>query len=97
MNIDPPEAELKSLRSGIIWLQTIEEKPKPCQYDNQLTRFGMTVDGFQQLAQLMVDVILKGKTVKAEVCASCQRFLEMKYCFSGDEFEGLTQKPHKLI
>ena len=63
----------------------------------EMTRFGMTADDFQQLAHLMADVILKGRNVKEEVCTFRQRFLEMKYCFGGDEFEDLTQKLHKLI
>jgi aminomethyltransferase len=63
----------------------------------EMTRFGMTANDFQQLAQLMADVILKGQNVKEEVRAFRQRFREMKYCFCGDEFEDLTQKLHKLI
>ncbi len=63
----------------------------------EMTRFGMTGDDFQQLAQLMADVILRGRDVKEDVRALRARFLDMQYCFCGDEFEELTQKLHKLI
>jgi aminomethyltransferase len=63
----------------------------------EMTRFGMSAGDFQQLAQLMADVILKGKNVKAEVRALRQRFLDMKYCFAGDEFDDLVQGLHRLV
>ena len=63
----------------------------------EMTRFGMGADDFRQLAQLMADVILKGKDVKKEVRSFRQQFLEMKYCFGGDEFEDLVQQLHKLV
>ena len=63
----------------------------------EMTRFGMAADDFQQLAQLMADVILKGKDVKEEVRAFRQRFLEMQYCFAGDKFDDMVQGLHRLI
>ena len=45
----------------------------------------------------MADVILRGREVKEEVRDLRARFLDMRYCFSGDEFEDLTQNLHKLI
>jgi aminomethyltransferase len=62
----------------------------------EMTRFGMQAADFAELAQLMADVILKNKNVKKEVMGLRQRFLEMKYCFSGDEFDELEQKLHQL-
>ena len=62
-----------------------------------MTRFGMEAADFGELAQLMADVILKNKNVKKEVMDFRKRFLEMKYCFSGDEFDDLEQKLHQLI
>lgn len=53
----------------------------------EMTRFGMEVEDFQELAQLMRDVIIDQKEVKQEVIRLRQRFLQMKYCFAGDEFE----------
>ncbi|MGD9043052.1 MAG: glycine cleavage system aminomethyltransferase GcvT [Desulfobacterales bacterium] len=63
----------------------------------EMTRFGMTASDFAELAQLMADVILKNKHVKKEVMDLRKRFLEMQYCFSGDEFDALEQKLHQLI
>ncbi|MBW2478683.1 MAG: glycine cleavage system aminomethyltransferase GcvT [Deltaproteobacteria bacterium] len=63
----------------------------------EMTRFGMGADDFQQLAQLMADVILKGKNVKEDIRAFRQRFLEMRYCFGGDQFEDLVQQLHSLV
>lgn len=64
---------------------------------SEMTRFGMGKEDFQKLAQLMHDVIIKQRSVKEEVVAFRKRFLDMKYCFTGDEFDGLIQKLHKLI
>jgi aminomethyltransferase len=63
----------------------------------EMTRFGMSADDFQQLAQLIADVVAKGKNVKDEVSAFRKRFLDMHYCFSGEEFEDLVQKLHQMV
>ncbi len=63
----------------------------------EMTRFGMEAADFEVLAQLMADVILKNKNIKKEVMDFRKRFLEMKYCFAGDEFEELLQKLHQAI
>ncbi len=63
----------------------------------EMTRFGMGTEDFQQLAQLMADVILNGKDVKEEVRVFRQRFLEMQYCFAGDQFDDLVQGLHQLV
>jgi aminomethyltransferase len=63
----------------------------------EMTRFGMTTADFEALAQMMADVILKNKNVKEDVMAFRRRFLEMQYCFKGDDFEGLEQKLHQLF
>jgi aminomethyltransferase len=57
----------------------------------------MTAKDFAELAQLMADVIVKNKNVKKNVIDLRKRFLEMQYCFSGDEFDELEQKLHQLI
>jgi len=64
---------------------------------SEMTRFGMGKEDFQELAQLMSDVIIRQRSVKKEVAAFRKRFLEMKYCFSGDEFDELIQKLYRLI
>ena len=63
----------------------------------EMTRFGMTPADFGELAQLMHAVIALNKNVKEEVIALRKRFLEMKYCFSGPEIEGLMEQLHRLI
>jgi aminomethyltransferase len=63
----------------------------------EMTRFGMRAADFAGLAQLMADVILKNKNAKKDVADFRKRFLEMRYCFSGDEFDGLLEKLHHLI
>ena len=63
----------------------------------EMTRFGMTENDFAELAQLIADVILSAKDVKQEVRRFRQRFLDMQYCFSGEEFEDLIQELHQLI
>jgi glycine/serine hydroxymethyltransferase len=62
-----------------------------------MTRFGMTAKDFQHLAQLMADVILKAKDVKEEVRALRERFLDMQYCFSGDQYDNLVEGLHRLV
>ncbi len=63
----------------------------------EMTRFGMTATDFAELAQLMADVILKNKNVKKDVMDFRRRFVDMQYCFRGDEFDELEQKLHQLI
>ena len=63
----------------------------------EMTRFGMVEKDFGELAQLMADVILKGKDVREEVRGFRQRFLDMRYCFSGDEFEAQIEELHRLV
>jgi len=63
----------------------------------EMTRFGMLPADFAELAQLMAAVILKDKNVKKDVMDLRQRFLEMKYCFGGDEFEDILQKLHQTL
>jgi len=46
----------------------------------EMTRFGMKEEDFARLAELVADVITKGKDVKKEVAAYRSRFPEMKYC-----------------
>jgi aminomethyltransferase len=63
----------------------------------EMTRFGMVAKDFGELAQLMADVILKGKDVKEEVRGFRRRFLDMQYCFSGQEFEAQIEELHRLV
>lgn len=58
----------------------------------EMTRFGMKEDEFQELAQLMAEVILHNKEVGPEVARLRGRFQEMRYCFSEPELEGFKQR-----
>ena len=54
---------------------------------SEMTRFGMDADGFEQLAQLMRDVVVEEKPVKDAVSRLRQDYLELRYCFDSDAFE----------
>jgi aminomethyltransferase len=63
----------------------------------EMTRFGMTPEDFQELAQFMADIILRDKKVKPDVNAFRRRFQDMQYCFKGAEFDDMIQVLHRLI
>lgn len=54
---------------------------------SEMTRFGMNPEGFETLAGLMADLILKNSKVKDKVKTLRKDYLEMRYCFSEEEFE----------
>jgi aminomethyltransferase len=63
---------------------------------SEMTRFGMGPEDFGELAGLIHDVIVDQSTVKPRVTALRKRFLEMRYCFSPDEFgERLEELKHQ--
>ena len=64
---------------------------------SEMTRFGMGPEDFQKLAQYMCDVIVNGKGVKPEIIQFRKQFLDLQYCFSGDQFEGRLQGLIKSI
>jgi len=49
---------------------------------SEMTRFGMQPEGFETLAGLMADLILKNADVKDQVKSLRKDYLEMRYCFS---------------
>ena len=53
----------------------------------EMTRFGMNIEDFQKLAQLIADVIVHQKKVKEEVARFRTRFQELRYCFRHDQFD----------
>lgn len=63
----------------------------------EMTRFGMQEKDFELLAQLLADVVLHQKSVKAEISALRQKFLKMQFCFSGKNIEGLLEKLNVII
>ncbi len=64
---------------------------------SEMTRFGMKSDDFLELAQYFQDVIIDNKKVKDRVAQFRKRFLDMKYCFSDQQYEDLIQDLHRLI
>jgi len=63
----------------------------------EMTRFGMDAEHFEELAPLMADVILREKKVREAVTAFRKRFLDMRYCFSEAQIEGKFQELHGLL
>ncbi|ATW25457.1 glycine cleavage system aminomethyltransferase GcvT [Candidatus Formimonas warabiya] len=51
----------------------------------EMTRFGFGKKEFDQLSELMADVILRKKNVKEEVKKLRSGFTDMKYCFTDEE------------
>ncbi len=64
---------------------------------SEMTRFGMEEKDFGELAELMRDAIVNRAGVKEKVAALRGRFLEMKYCFSDEQFSERMSKLHKLV
>jgi aminomethyltransferase len=63
----------------------------------EMTRFGMRGPQFQETAQLMADLILRGKDIKEPVTALRQRFVDMQYCFQDDEMTELLEKLRSMV
>jgi aminomethyltransferase len=63
----------------------------------EMTRFGMGPGDFGQVAGLMADCILRGARVREDVERLRGRFLEMRYCFTGNEVDELLRQLHALI
>jgi len=63
----------------------------------EMTRFGMGPEDFRELAQLVSDVIREKRGVREEVTRLRKRFTEMRYCFSGDQYEDILQRVLEMI
>ena len=63
----------------------------------EMTRFGMQEKDFQTLAQFMREIIIKNHSVREEVKAFRQQFLDMQFCFTGKEFDTVMEKLYQLI
>lgn len=63
----------------------------------EMTRFGMEEKDFQELAQLILDVVVGAKNVKEKVAEFRACFTDMRYCFAGEEFDAVMEKLHRLI
>jgi aminomethyltransferase len=64
---------------------------------SEMTRFGMKEQDFAAVAQLIADA-LAGKPGVADAAKDLRkRFLELRFCFQGKQFEDLVQRMHALI
>ncbi|WP_372682005.1 glycine cleavage system aminomethyltransferase GcvT [Desulfosarcina sp.] len=60
---------------------------------SEMTRFGMDPQAFQQLAQLIRDVVMDDIQAKEAVSRLRAQYLDIRYCFDGDAFE----EPIKML
>jgi aminomethyltransferase len=64
---------------------------------SEMTRFGMEAVDFQQLAQLMADVIRHEKSVQQDVVQFRKPFCTMRYCFDHDQIGDYLQEIQGLL
>jgi len=64
---------------------------------SEMTRFGMGKDDFRALAQLIHDVVTNEANVADQVKELRERFCELKFCFSGDEYADVMERLHELL
>jgi aminomethyltransferase len=64
---------------------------------SEMTRFGMGPQGFQQLAQLMRDVVMDDIPVKEAVSRLREQYLDIQYCFNTDAFEEQMKKLMEML
>jgi len=64
---------------------------------SEMTRFGMEEEDFRELAGLMHDVVANNSTVADKVKVLRKRFSDLRFCFSGEEFDDVIQKLHGLL
>ncbi|MHC4562952.1 MAG: glycine cleavage system aminomethyltransferase GcvT [Planctomycetota bacterium] len=63
----------------------------------EMTRFGMTAIDFEELAEIMADVIVRDVDASETVQSFRQRFTDLHYCFDSNEHADLIQQLHGLI
>jgi len=63
----------------------------------EMTRFGMDARAFEQLAQLIKDVVVDGKKVKEAVVRLRQQYLQIGFCFDEDELNQQVEKVSRWL
>jgi glycine/serine hydroxymethyltransferase len=58
----------------------------------EMTRFGMKEEHFAELADYISQVILRSRSMSADVSQFRKRFTEMKYCLPVEEAGSLIEK-----
>jgi aminomethyltransferase len=64
---------------------------------SEMTRFGMGVADFRELAVLISDAVVKKVCVIDQVRRLRARFCELRYCFKGEEYEEVLHRMHELL
>jgi aminomethyltransferase len=64
---------------------------------SEMTRFGMQEEDFRILADLIHDVVINNTNVTDKVKEFRKNFLELQFCFRGEEYSDLMQKIHRLL
>jgi len=64
---------------------------------SEMTRFGMEKDDFKELASYIADVIKNNISVREKIISFRENFLEMRYCFKKDEFNGIAEALMKSL
>jgi aminomethyltransferase len=59
---------------------------------SEMTRFGWGKEEFAKAADLIADLVLRGKNIGGEVSALRSGYTEMKYCFTDAELDGEMEK-----
>jgi aminomethyltransferase len=63
----------------------------------EMTRFGMEVEDFEELAELIRDVVLSGRTVKEDVKRLRKGFLDMRFCFGDEEMKKFVARLDNIV
>lgn len=63
----------------------------------EMTRFGMKEEDFDELSDLVADVVIKRQKAKEEVRKLRERFLQMKFCLSPEEAHPIASRIIKSI
>jgi aminomethyltransferase len=64
---------------------------------SEMTRFGMEEEDFQSLASLIHDVVVNDANVLDQVKGLREHFIELQFCFRGDEYADILQQLHNLV
>ncbi len=64
---------------------------------SEMTRFGMGVEDFQEVAQMFHDVIIKNKDIRNRVSSFRSKFNTMRYCFEEGDFSDLIEELHNIL
>jgi aminomethyltransferase len=64
---------------------------------SEMTRFGMQQDDFAALAALIHEVVVNNNNVTDQVKALRKQFVDLQFCFRGEQYADMLQKLHELL